>query len=196
MLPRMNFFSRVFSPDVFSAAAKAFDHSVVHTFCTLLKLPSLTPEAKIQLSLPIRDGGFGLRSMQLVSPAAWWCALAQSALHFAPFLALDAPRASLPFVKAQSTCHSFFSSHHLTIPTIPARAADFWPKFKRDPAPSGTQRLIVTSINNSRLTTLINSFPPSSPQRARLVSPGSLLLHLLHHSLSLTLPSQLPAAFV
>lgn len=85
-LPRMNYFSRIFTPDTFSAAAKAFDQSVVATFCMMLQLTSLSNEARTQLSLPIGDGGFGLRSMQIVSPAAWWSALAHAMPHIFPLL--------------------------------------------------------------------------------------------------------------
>ena len=68
MVPRMNYWSRVVSPDALLPTVTAFDKMVLDTATSILKLPPLSYEAQLQLTLPIRHGGFGLRSMVLTSP--------------------------------------------------------------------------------------------------------------------------------
>ena len=70
MVPRMNYFSRTTPPSILLPAAREFDHLVVDTFCRKMALPALTDEARLQLVLPVREGGFGLSSVQVVSTAA------------------------------------------------------------------------------------------------------------------------------
>ena len=67
VLPKMNYFSRIFPPEVLSPSAKAFDAQVLDTFCNKLLLPTLDSAAREQLSMPIYLGGFGLKSIRKVS---------------------------------------------------------------------------------------------------------------------------------
>ena len=75
MVPRMNYWSRTTSPSTFAPAAQEFDKLVLETFLRRINLDAdISDEARNQLSLPVRDGGFGLTSVALVSPAAWYSA--------------------------------------------------------------------------------------------------------------------------
>jgi len=90
MVPRMNFWSRTTAPGIFASAARAFDDLVVDTFTKRMKLPTLTDVARSQLSLPVGAGGFGLSSLVVVSPAAWYSVLAQAFSSIRPlFDSLD-----------------------------------------------------------------------------------------------------------
>ena len=72
--------ARVVSPRILDPYATAFDTTVTQTASTKLGLPSsLNNVALIPLSLPIRLGGFGLRSVRMVSPAAYYASLARAA---------------------------------------------------------------------------------------------------------------------
>jgi hypothetical protein len=55
-------------------------------------------------------------AMVLISPAAWWSALAQ-AFHFIFLLipSLDVLGADVPFVKSQSLCHAFFNKYKVPL---------------------------------------------------------------------------------
>src|SRR5271156_1627023 len=89
--------------------------------------------------------GFGLRSMVLTSPAAWWSALAQ-AFHFISLLipSLDVLGADVPFVRSQSRCHSFFNKYNVPLNgPVPPDPNKFWSTYLNDPAPSGTQRTLM-----------------------------------------------------
>ena len=59
---------------------------VVDTFSRKMALPALTDEARLQLALPVREGGFGLSSVEVVSPAAWYSALANSFNRIRPLI--------------------------------------------------------------------------------------------------------------
>ena len=110
---------------------------VLATATFILKLPPLSYEAQLQLTLPIRHGGFGLRSMVLTSPAAWWSALAQ-AFHFISLLipSPDVLGADVPFVRSQSRCHSFFIKYNVPLNgPVPPDPNNFWSTYGDDPAP-------------------------------------------------------------
>jgi hypothetical protein len=85
MVPRMNYFSRTTPPPILVSAARDFDRLVVDTFCRRMALPAITDEARLQLQLPVREGGFGLSSVQAVSPSAWYSAFANSFSRICPF---------------------------------------------------------------------------------------------------------------
>src|SRR5271170_7412343 len=68
ILPRLSYLSRVVPPDVLLAAASWFDERVCSFFCERLRLPDLTGDLALRVSLPVRFGGFGLRSVVRASP--------------------------------------------------------------------------------------------------------------------------------
>jgi len=80
MLPRLSYLARVVPPGTLAPHAKEFDNTVIRTASEKLGLPpSLDNVARLPLSLPIRLGGFGFRSVRLASPAAYWASFARSA---------------------------------------------------------------------------------------------------------------------
>src|SRR5690606_27098072 len=109
--PRMNYFSRATLPPILVPAAREFDRLVVDTFSRKMALPALTDEARLQLALPVREGGFGLSSVEVVSPAAWYSALANSFNCIRPLIdTLNTLTPSIPFVKYLSQCITYFKS--------------------------------------------------------------------------------------
>jgi hypothetical protein len=175
MLPRMNYWSRIFQPDVFSSAAEAFDKLVRDAFCLKLKLPSLSYVATEQLSLPVGVGGFGLRSMQFSSPAAWWSALAQAFPRIRPLLhSLNDLTSDVPFVKSQIQCYHFFNEYKVPRRSpLPSQSKFFWIDYESKGASSGLQRKIIKLLNKSRLQALLSHFPTKTADRARMVSLAS-----------------------
>ena len=60
---------------------------VIRTASEKLGLPpSLNLVALLPLSLPIRLGGFGFRSVRLASPAAYWASFARSVPYILEFV--------------------------------------------------------------------------------------------------------------
>ena len=69
----LKYLARVVPPGTLAPHAKEFDNTVIRTASEKLGLPpSLDNAALLPLSLPIRLGGFGFRSVRLASPAAYW----------------------------------------------------------------------------------------------------------------------------
>jgi hypothetical protein len=173
MVPRMNYWTRVAFPETLSRAVSAFDKMVLATATTILKLPPLSIEAKLQLTLPIRHGGFGLRSMALTSPAAWWSALAQ-AFRFINRLipSPDILTDDVPFVKSQYRCHSFFNKYKVPLKgsPVPAVANLFWSIYDHKRAFAGIQRQIMAAIHKSQHLSLKSRFKSPSPDLARIIS--------------------------
>ena len=172
MVPRMNYWARTTAPSTFIAAARAFDTLVVDTFCQRLKLPDLTDAARAQIELPVGVGGFGLTSLVLVSPAAWYCAFAQAFPTIRPhILSLDTLSDEVPFVLTLSQCFTYFSKY--TFPRGSPISADihrFWLDYGQKRVLSGAQRLIMAAIYKARKEIIFNDFNRDSPDRARLNS--------------------------
>jgi hypothetical protein len=170
----MNYWSRIFPPEVFLPTATAFDQVVLDTFCSKLSLPPLDSVAREQISLPVYLGGFGLRSMQKVSPIAWWCALAQYYFRIHPLVPSRdflSATSTIPFIQSQYACHSLLSSSITKLPPpAPPRAANFFVDFKDTPAVAGFQKTISSALNTSRAKTLIAKSAPYSQDRARFNS--------------------------
>ena len=72
-IPRLNFLLRTVYPQWLHKATVHFDKRVQETALSILQINpnSLTSAARIQLTLPIKLGGFGLRKSQLTSPLAF-----------------------------------------------------------------------------------------------------------------------------
>lgn len=112
-----------------SKAAAHFDSKVIDPAVTKLRLPhNLLSGARLSLTLPIRFGGFGLRSTVRVSNAAYWSGLAQAAPDIlaatrnlpAPASVADPPppprllpQSSLSFMQALSGCYASFTKQCL-----------------------------------------------------------------------------------
>jgi hypothetical protein len=137
-----------------------------------MALPAITDEARLQLQLPVREGGFGLSSVQAVSPSAWYSAFANSFNRIRPlFDTLDTLTPDIPFVKSLSQCIKYFKTFKFP-PRSPASStiAQFWSNYENKRCGAGTQRQIMSIIYKARSKALLNKFPRNSPDRARLTS--------------------------
>jgi hypothetical protein len=76
-LPIVHFLTRTIDPALITTPLSLFDKKVIGTAKRILKLSKHSSElAEQQLTLPVTKGGFGLRSMRLVAPIAFWSAVA------------------------------------------------------------------------------------------------------------------------
>jgi hypothetical protein len=113
--------------------------------------------------------------MEVVSSAAWWSALAQAYHHIYSLVPSSGLNSSIPFVAAQSSCHTFFDSHNVPLISkpIPPRAKDFWSRFQTSTPPKFSQRKIMSSINSYRHRSLLSDFKSPSSDYSRLISLSS-----------------------
>ena len=107
----LTFLSRVLPPDILRPAAVWFEDQVCLVSQRLFGFGSspLSPSVRRQIALPIRLGGFGLRSVLSLSPLAFYASLA-SALPFFSSLDLAGSGAAASSL-APSDVHSVSSSH-------------------------------------------------------------------------------------
>ncbi len=133
MIPRVNHLVHTLPPSQIADAMAWFDAKVIETARTLLDLPEpLSCLSSLLLNMPIREAGFGLRSMVEVSPAAYFGSLALAAPLVVNMLSTS-ERAVGETAEALESC--FVALQHvpfdrLEIPTTPAR---FWVEYGRDP---------------------------------------------------------------
>ena len=90
-LPRLNFLCRTISPRLTSSGCTLFDQMITDTFRSKLQLPPLSPGALTQVRLPLRHGGFGLRSALASAPAAYLGSLALAAIPINSISSLHPP---------------------------------------------------------------------------------------------------------
>ena len=74
-IPKMGYLLRTLKPPIVAKAAALFDAKFLETATTKLRIPHLSSGA-LTLTLPIRLGGFGLRSIVRTSHAAYWSGVA------------------------------------------------------------------------------------------------------------------------
>jgi len=107
----LSYLARVVPPGTLAPHAKEFDNMVIRT--TSEKPPSLDNAALLPLSLLIRLGGFGFRSVRLASPAAYWASFARSVPYILEFVP-DSDRLIRYELKAEfledvNSCHQALS---------------------------------------------------------------------------------------
>ena len=77
-LPRVNFLTRTYRPDLIRPALQRFDDMVFRVLAERLHLPpSLPLVARQQLSWPKKYTGWAFRNQSFVSPVAYWVSLTQ-----------------------------------------------------------------------------------------------------------------------
>ena len=94
--------ARTIYPESFQAAAALHDQLTHCTFVSVLELEDIIDEKWLQATLPVRYGGFGLTSMQSISPLAFVSCWSQS-LHMLP--------ERFPELRSQI---DFYLQHHFT----------------------------------------------------------------------------------
>ena len=194
-IPRMNYLTRVIRPDLLSPACTHFDQKVLETATTKLALPTpITNEAFVLLTQPIRLGGFGIRRMLSVSPAAFWSSTAQAGPEIARLVARGlnvAPvnsgflssanflqaAALLPTTRALYACHTAMLSASIkpSDDLMPETGPDFWRWYGESAACAGLQRLLVAEIENSRSNRLLAGAEGDPVRTARLIGIKSKL---------------------
>ena len=80
---RISHLARTIFPESFRAAAILHDQLTYSTFVSVLGIEDIIDEKWLQATLPVRYGGFGLTSMQSISPPAFVSCWSQS-LHVLP----------------------------------------------------------------------------------------------------------------
>ena len=174
-IPRLGYLIRTLKPTVVAKAASEFDLQIIDTATAILRLPHhLTLGARKVLTLPIRHGGLGLRSMARTSHAAYWSGLAQAApdilasaqrssqptstsssIPSPPPLpsSIKTPPTSLPLMQALAACHASFVSQGLPTASsqtrkalIPPTSTGFWDWYGPVRPDPGLQRSIVSFI--------------------------------------------------
>jgi len=157
-VPRLNYLSRVLAPEILHSGAVEFDRLVLASAASKLRIPfPLNNGATLTLQLPIREGGFGLRSMVRTSPAAWWCGLTQAA----PWLTTKPKVAtfdlSVPFIASLRNAHQEImkSGEDGLFPEVPALLwNDKW--YGKNAGGRGLQRLMTGRIESNLACQRVN----------------------------------------
>lgn len=103
------------------AALSAFDDRLLGSLQLRFGLPSPLPDkALLSLRQPIREGGFGIRSMWIVSTAAFFSSSVQSARDTDPLFARHPESPPTPFALARTACN-----HTLVAAGVPVTLVEF-----------------------------------------------------------------------
>jgi len=154
-LPRFLFTCRTLPPTLSSDACVAFDRQILRTAARILRLEldSMSEGTRLQLSLPLRLGGFGLSSMITTAPAAFISSVAAAAPYLpAPQLLTSTPLFA-ELDRALSLVRQF-------------RGVKFPPAYPfltlaSQRPPRGVQRSISSAISESQLLNILSSGSPT-----------------------------------
>jgi hypothetical protein len=164
-IPRANFLSRVVPPSFARQAMIEFDDNVKHVLAKLAE-SELHPQSYSQASLSISAGGLGLRSMELVAPAAYLASFAQAIPDIAA-ISSSAATSTTRFKRQAQHCIAILKDQKVKVPTY----QEMWEKYKANP-PNKLQKEYVTQLESNIATQLLESDGTESI-RARLQSASS-----------------------
>ena len=179
-LPSMGYLSRTIRPHLLADYAKKFDLMVLETAVSKLNLPkALSEETVSTLHLPLRLGGFGLRSVAKTSSAAYFSAVAQTvpdllaivpANHVNSLLVEEKSR--IPTANAIQSCLEFFAASGLTLGQagLPRNLAEFWGNYSLPTPGSRLQSAVCTLLESVALAKLKAQLDLHNQQR--IVSAG------------------------
>lgn len=181
LIPRMGYFTRVLPPRLTSTHAASFDAIIFDTAARKLALPTpLSDEAKLQLSLPIRYSGFGLRSVSALVNVAYWCSLAQAAPDIVSIIP-DVNRRScllpcdtqVPFARQLTNSHNELLT--LEIPcgdtgVMPLDTEAFWKNYGSNRASKGLQGVLTAHLDTQSYNHHLHLSPLKDVQRLKSAS--------------------------
>jgi len=159
-----NFLLRTLPPTIVSAGCRVFDQALQSTALAKLQVdPASVPAlARQQLTLPLRQGGFGLRSSYLIAPAAYLASLASHLSHISP-LADTATAVILPGLRS---CYSAFADRQITLPPAtlpPLSELVSHPQSLRPPSNTTSQHTSSTTCAPRSSMTILTPLPASPP---------------------------------
>ena len=104
LLPVPSYLLRAMPFRICAAPVSALAAQHERTLMSRQGIPTpLSPPAQISFSQPGRNGGIGVRSVEVLAPAAKWSAAAAAAMDVQHFVDADTP---LPFVLDRNRCHT------------------------------------------------------------------------------------------
>jgi hypothetical protein len=117
--PRANYLARTVPPALFAEAATKFDQRVLDTLLQLLAPAAqsplhqrpLPPQLLLRITLPVCEGGLGLRSVADTSPAAFFASLAAALPDFLaelPLPSFHSPNSARQFDHSQMQPHALW----------------------------------------------------------------------------------------
>lgn len=140
-LPVVQYWMRTSPPASTGVLAEQFDDLIMQAALVILDIPTSSTMARYQLRLPVKMGGFGLRSMAELADGAWVAALAQAAQYCADLFRdvrqmSEATRSPLEESLERINAKVGFD-------VFPRQADDFWLKYTETPARPGLQKEIM-----------------------------------------------------
>ncbi len=177
-VPRMNYLTRCVDPDLTRKATKAFDDRVLTTALTKLCIPTQPSNdtaarynrANTLLTLPVRYGGFGLRSTYRTRHAAFWGGLAHAASTLARYAPLP-PRSLSTIEKTLKTLQQQTEMAGAPFESLPTQAANALHRLanpQRDD-PTNIQRDLTQRIED-KLYRQFSDAATTPAEKARLLS--------------------------
>jgi hypothetical protein len=175
-VPRMGYLTRTTPPSLSTTGLQAFDTMVLTTLCKKLDLPAPLPDAaQQQLSLPIRDGGLGVRPHARVAEAAFLSSLCQAVqdLHpTAPAFARD----TCPRFAEFASCHQALLDSGVSIQLVQETPEALWDAAKDGVPEDHMQKALTAALEYRLLEQLANHF--TRADTARMLSVANKHAHL------------------
>ena len=176
-LPTMGYLSRTIRPHLLAEPAQQFDSMVLETASLKLGLglaKDLSEESVATLQLPIRLGGFGLRSIVQSSPAAYFSAVAETVPDIVEIIPADQVQSFLIEEKTRistanaiQSCLESFNESGLALgkAPVPHNLAKFWGNFSSHTPGTRLQSAVCSLLESISLEHTKNNLPLHDIQR-------------------------------
>jgi hypothetical protein len=145
-VPLVQYWIRTTPPTASKRLAGDFDNLILRAASKILALPaSLDTVARHQLNLPVKKGGFGLRSMKQLADAAWISATGQALQHCSQLVDWKGPTKMV--TDPMERCLRRLNER-MEQALLPQTAREFYDKYTKEPVVPGLQKEIMEIIED------------------------------------------------
>lgn len=142
-VPVVQYWMRTTPPSMSTKLAESFDDLVMRTASNILAIPTDSTAARHQLNLPVKLGGFGLRSMRRLAVAAYISAMAQ-AIQYCSLRPRERNSSSQVLMLLKESIE--YVNESVGYEALPHSENDFWKRYTAEPARPGLQKEIMEKV--------------------------------------------------
>ena len=168
--------------------AEAFDDEIMQAARAIMNLPVLSDLAQKQIVLPVTAGGFGLRSMKMITTSSWVASMAQAIQYMSTLV----DHKSLSQTLSTEIDGALFTLAQVPgMHALPTDSSEFWQYFTVEPAGAGFQKTLSAAILSEARKSLLTLVEDIQSEKARLIAVAAesagawLTMAPTHHLLTM-----------
>ena len=187
-VPLVQYWIRTSPPTASAELAEAFDDEIMQAARAIMNLPVLSDLAQKQIVLAATAGGFGLRSMKMITTSSWVASMAQAIQYMSTLV----DHKSLSQTLSTEIDGALFTLAQVpSMHALPTDSSEFWQYFTVEPAGAGFQKTLSAAILSEARKSLLTLVEDIQSEKARLIAVAAesagawLTMAPTHHLLTM-----------